>query len=85
MSSPERDMSRDVRTSNFFLPIEESANGARRNPPAREPMKNDDAGRPARKEPAHWRDHSDMVDAYGGKSQDHASFGREQMLLLLQL
>lgn len=62
VSIPDRDMSKQERTSDFFFPSNESASVARRKPPARQPTKKDDVGRPVINEPAHWRDHSDTVE-----------------------
>lgn len=81
VKTPVRDMSKQDRISKFFRPKEESARVARRNPPARQPRKKDDAGSPVMMEPEHSRDQSEMMEVRAGKSQFQESLGIWQILL----
>lgn len=71
--TPVSDIIRLDNTSMFFRPKEESANVASANPPKRQPKRKEEAGRPVMMEPAHWSDHSEMMDVVLGRSQDQAS------------
>lgn len=77
--TPVRDIIRQDRTNKFFRPRDESAKVASKNPPARQPRKKDDAGRPVMMEPAHSRDHSEMMDVVPGEFQDQAFLGSWHM------
>ena len=62
VSKEDRDIVRHERKSMFLRPSEESASVARTNPPTRQPMKKDDAGKPVIMEEEHCKFHSDMID-----------------------
>ena len=62
VSKEDRDMVRHERKIMFLRPSEESASVARTNPPTRQPMKKDDAGKPVIKEEEHSNFHSDMIN-----------------------
>ncbi|TYH34917.1 hypothetical protein ES332_D13G158300v1 [Gossypium tomentosum] len=66
--------------SMFLRPRVESASVASASPPARQPMKKAEAGRPVMKEGAHSRPHSAIIDVWEGQSQDHEFLGSSQML-----
>lgn len=73
---PAKDMSRHDRSSMFFRPSEEeSASVARMSPPARQPKKKDEAGKPLMTELAHSKDHSDTMEVSMGISQLHEFLG----------
>lgn len=80
VKSAATDIVRHERNSMFFRPNDESATGARRNPPSKHPMKKEVAGRPLMIELTHSSDHSDMKNAYAGLSHSHAVLGSRQML-----
>lgn len=71
-----RAMRRHDRSSMFFWPREdESASAGRTNPPARQPKKKDEAGKPLMTELAHSNDQSDTMDVSVGISQAHEFLG----------
>ncbi|GMP74159.1 hypothetical protein CsSME_00031659 [Camellia sinensis var. sinensis] len=81
---PASDMRRQDRSSMFLRPSdEESASVARMNPPARQPMKNDDAGSPVIIEPAHSNDHSEIMEVSMGISQAHEFLGSWQIIIIV--
>lgn len=66
----EIDMTRLDRTRDFFRPRAESASVAKAKPPTRQPRKKAEAGRPFVMEPAHWRDHSEIMDVWAAEFQE---------------
>lgn len=76
----DKDIIKHDKTSMFLRPRLESASVARTSPPAKHPMKKDEAGSPVMNELAHSSPHSDMIDVCEGRSQDHEFFGSWQML-----
>ena len=71
----ETDIIKHERKSMFLRPRDESASVARISPPARQPMKKEEAGSPLMSELAHSRSHSEMIDVCACKSQDHELLG----------
>ncbi|GER47652.1 two component transcriptional regulator [Striga asiatica] len=71
-------MIKEERASAFLRPREESARAAMAKPPTRQPRKKAEAGRPVRIGPEHCRDHSEMMEDEGGRSQDQLPGGRRQ-------
>ncbi|WRX29016.1 hypothetical protein QQP08_021503 [Theobroma cacao] len=76
----DKDIIRHERRSIFLRPRVESASVASASPPARHPMKKEEAGSPVMKEVEHSRPHSDMIDVCAGQSQDHEFLESWQML-----
>lgn len=75
-----KDIARHERKSIFFRPSEESASVARTSPPIKQPMKNEEAGRPVKTDPEHSRAHSEMTEVCLGRSQAHEDLGNWQTL-----
>jgi hypothetical protein len=76
VSTPATDMDARDTSSIFLRPRRESASVVRRNPPARQPAKNDHAGRETSAGPAQLRDHSEITEATAGWSHAHDPGGR---------
>ena len=76
VSTPATDIDTMDVSSIFLRPRSESARVVRRKPPARQPAKNEDAGRETSAGPAHLSDHSETTDVTVGRSHAHAPAGR---------
>jgi hypothetical protein len=68
VSAPATDMDASDTTSVFFRRRTESASVVNRKPPARQPAKNDDAGRETSAGPAQLSAHSETTDVLDGRS-----------------
>lgn len=77
----EEDMMRQERRRVFLRPREESARVARAKPPTMQPRKNEDEGRPEKKEGAQYKPHSDTMEECepAGESHAHESLGDRQI------
>ena len=78
------DIRRQQPKSMFFRPNFESASVAKASPPTKQPMKKEDAGKPAIMEDLHCKSHSEIIEDSEGKSHAHELLGSSQTLSELQ-